>query len=61
MLQLFLISATINTSNACDPGMMRATGFYPIDQAIDVPLDSRIILKASGGLFEDFSFHRPHE
>ena len=36
--------------------MMRAIGFYPIDQAIDVPLDSRIILKASGGLFEDFSF-----
>ena len=55
MLPLIL-SATINTSDACDPGMMRATGFYPIDQATDVPLDSRIILKASGGLFEDFSF-----
>lgn len=56
MFLSLILSAAVNTSNACDPGMMRATGFYPIDQAIDVPLDSRIILKASGGLFEDFSF-----
>ena len=54
---LFLVlSIAINTSDACDPGMMRATGFYPIDQAIDVPLDSRIILKASGGIYEEYSF-----
>ena len=48
MFQLFLISAAINTSDACSPAETRAEAFYPIDGSTNVPLDSQLILKASG-------------
>ena len=48
MFQLFLISAAINTSDACSPAETMAEAFYPIDESTNVPLDSQLILKASG-------------
>ena len=56
MFSALLFTVILNSSDASDPGIMLPTGFYPIDQSIDVPLDSRIILKARGGLFEAYSF-----
>ena len=61
MFLTLMFSIGLNTSDACDPGFMSAKGFYPSDQAIDVPLDSRIILKASGGIIRRLFIHRPHE
>ena len=48
MFQLLLISAAINTSDACSPAETMAESFYPIDGSTNVPLDSQMILKASG-------------
>ena len=48
MFQILILSATINTSNACDPAPIMPTTFYPIDGSTNVPVDSHIILKASG-------------
>ena len=48
MFQLLLISAAVNTSDACSPGETMAETFYPIDGSTNVPLDSQMILKASG-------------
>lgn len=48
MFQILLLSATINTSNACDPAPIMPRTFYPIDGSTNIPVDSHIILKASG-------------
>jgi len=51
-----LLTLSTPTSDACDPGMMRPSGFYPSNEASNVPLDSRIILQTGSGISQEFSF-----
>lgn len=51
-----LLTLSTPTSDACDPGMMRPSGFYPSNEATNVPLDSRIILRTGTGLSQTFTF-----
>ena len=48
MLILLLFNTLIQSSDACSPAETRAEAFYPIDGSTNVPLDSQLILKASG-------------
>lgn len=43
-----LFNTLIQSSDACSPADITAEAFYPIDGSTNVPLDSKLILKASG-------------